>query len=66
MNDIKTFTMISTLIITLPPILTLWYFTIVGLKEMSFWISKDILIVSIFLTIMVIGFNLLLFLYLFW
>lgn len=66
MNDIKTFTMISTLIITLPPILILWYFTIVGLKEMSFWISKDILIVSIFLTIMVIGFNLLLFLYLFW
>lgn len=65
MNDIKTFTMISTLIITLPPILILWYFTIVGLKEMSFWISKDILIVSIFLTIMVIGFNLLLFLYLF-
>ena len=63
MNDIKTFTMISTLIITLPPILILWYFTIVGLKEMSFWISKDILIVSIFLTIMVIGFNLLLFLY---
>ena len=65
MNNIKTFTMISTLIITLPPILILWYFTIVGLKEMPFWISKDILIVSIFFTIMVIGFNLLLFLYLF-
>lgn len=65
MNDIKTFTMISTLVITLSPILILWYFTIVGLKEMPFWISKDILIVSIFLTIMVIGFNLLLFLYLF-
>ena len=65
MNDIKIFTMISTLVITLPPILILWYFTIVGLKEMPFWLSKDILIVSIFFTIMVIAFNLLLFLYLF-
>lgn len=65
MNNIKTFTMISTLVITLPPLLILWYFTIVGLKEMPFWISKDILIVSIFFTIMVIGFNLLLLLYLF-
>ena len=65
MNDIKIFTMISKLVITLPPILILWYFTIVGLKEMPFWLSKDILIVSIFFTIMVIAFNLLLFLYLF-